>query len=117
MFFKNVAKYANHNLLRNMKPKVMEDNLDLCGNGQDYIVHFTRQRQFFQTISCQFFKGRCRAIIFQMNRMKERGAFAVAYVHMLTVVHKTFTYVCLDNMGIHCTDDQTLPSWCHEREG
>lgn len=33
MFFKNVVKYVNYNLLRNMKLKVMEDNLDLCGNG------------------------------------------------------------------------------------
>lgn len=42
--FKSVSRHANHNLLRNTKPKVMKDNLDLCGNDKDYIVHFTRQR-------------------------------------------------------------------------
>lgn len=41
MFLFSVVRHVNHNLVRNTKPSAMKDNLDLCENDKDYIVHFT----------------------------------------------------------------------------
>lgn len=93
IFLKSVSKFANLNLLRNTKPIAMKDNLDLCGNGKDYIVHFIRQRQFFQAISCWFFKDRCEAIIFPDEQVEGERQICYSYC--------SCTYCCC-SCNIHC---------------
>lgn len=50
---------------------------------------------FSRLLVAGFSRTNAKLSFFQMNSMRKRGAFAVAFAHMLTIVQETSTYVCL----------------------
>lgn len=73
---------------------------------------------FSRLLVTGFSRTNAKLSFFQMNNSRGREVLCCGGLCSDAVIHEIFTYsVCIDNMGIHGADDQTLPSWCHEREG